>query len=247
MNQLLKEIDKLNETLNQFRPLPIEVVKNLRDHLLVEWTYHSNSIEGNTLTLSETKVVLEDGITVGGKTMREHLEAINHKEAILYLEEWIKRGEDLTENTIKTIHGLILKGIDQMNAGQYRSTKVLISGAEHIPPDPIFIQERMDKLMSWYRGEGQELHALERAAILHAVFVNIHPFIDGNGRTARLLLNLELMKSGYVPIVIRKEQRLAYYQALDLAATQNDYSDFIQLCGEILLKTLQFHVSFCSA
>ncbi|SDI58153.1 Fic family protein [Natribacillus halophilus] len=242
MEKLLKEIDELKKQLDEKRPLPPETLQNLKEHLLVEWTYHSNAIEGNTLTLAETKVVLEDGITVGGKTMREHLEAINHKEAILYLEEVIRRGEQLTQHTIKTIHSLILRGIDRQNAGTYRKTNVVISGAEHRPPDPVMVQEQMDDLMVWY--EDNDHHPVLRAAILHSAFVKIHPFMDGNGRTARLLLNLELMRSGYVPIVIHNHERLAYYRALDQSHTTGDHSDFVEIVGSNLKEALQFYLEF---
>lgn len=140
---------------------------------------------------------------------------------------------------MKQLHSLILRGIDRENAGVYRKEKVMIGGAEYIPPDPFLVPQQMDDLIDWYQDEAQNLHPVERAAILHGQFVRIHPFIDGNGRTARLLLNLELMISGYVPIVIKKEQRAEYYQVLDLDHTTGGYSDFIQFIGGILKSTLR--------
>ncbi|ERI11863.1 Fic family protein [Aneurinibacillus aneurinilyticus] len=237
---LLNQIDEKKKILDQKRPFSPHTVKTIREHLIVEWTYHSNAIEGNTLTLSETKVVLE-GITVGGKTLREHLEVINHREAIFYLEDMVRNKEQLSEWHIKNLHGIVLKGIDQNNAGTYRRENVLISGARHIPPDVLQVPEQMREMMEWYQGEAQELHPAVRAAMLHSIFVKIHPFIDGNGRTARLLLNLELMKSGYAPIVIQKEKRLDYYKALDESHVTEDYSDFIQLVASILDETLDFY------
>lgn len=170
-----------------------------------------------------------EGITVGGKTLREHLEVINHRDAIRYVEEIIRNQEPLSEWQIKNLHRLVLKGIDDAYAGIYRAEQVFISGAEHVPPAAFLIQEKMEKMMKWYKDEGILHHAIERGAMLHAMFVGIHPFIDGNGRTARLLLNLELMKDGYPPVVIKVENRLAYYEALDKAYTTKDYRDFISL------------------
>lgn len=210
-----EQIDQLRKRLDQKRPFPKSFVKNLHDHLVVEWTYHSNSMEGNTLTLTETKVVLEDGITIGGKSVKEHLEALNHREAIFLLEDIVKKHESFSERVIIDLHAVILQGIDNQNAGNYRKVNVLISGAKHIPSDFLIAAEQMHDLITWYKTEAQQLHLVEGAARLHSLFVKIHPFIDGNGRIARLLLNLELLKSGFVPIVIKKEQRLSYYQALD--------------------------------
>ncbi|MBY7142135.1 Fic family protein [Virgibacillus sp. NKC19-3] len=244
MNQLFKEIDHLQQKYNEKRPLPHETLNSMREDLIMKWTYHSNSIEGSTLTLSETKVVLEDGITIGGKSMKEHLEAINHKEAILYLEDVVQRKEMLTARTMKDFHSIILRGIDQEYAGVYRNKNVLIAGAEHIPPDALKVQEKMDELFVWYRNEAQHFHPVKRATLLHSYFVKIYPFIDGNGRTARLLLNLELMMSGYVPIVIKNDQRADYYQILDKAHTTGDNSDFIMFVGNILQDTLEFYLSF---
>ncbi|KPA11200.1 cell filamentation protein Fic [Candidatus Magnetomorum sp. HK-1] len=231
-------IDHLKQKLDSFRPLTQEIVKNLRENLILNWTYNSNAIEGNTLTLKETKVVLE-GITIGGKTMREHFETINHKEAILFVEDLVKKNEPLSEWDIKSIHQLILKNIDDKNAGIYRSINVTISGAEHVPPDFIQVQSQMSEFIRWYMNEGQQLHSIERAARVHADFVKIHPFVDGNGRTSRLLMNLELMKDGYPPVVLSVENRLQYYEALDLAHTKNDYSSFLFLITEIVEKAFK--------
>lgn len=224
----LHKLDSLKQKLDSFRPLPPEIVSNLHEDLVVRWTYHSNAIEGNTLTLKETKVALE-GITIGGKTMREHLEAINHREAILFVEELVKENEHLTEWQIKSIHQLILKNIDDKNAGVYRKTNVIISGADHLPPDALHVESDMQHFINRYQTEGSSLHPVERAARVHADFVKIHPFVDGNGRTSRLLMNLELMKSGFPPVVLSVENRLAYYETLDIAHTKSDYDPFLKL------------------
>lgn len=225
---MFKEIDERKQKLEDKRPLPINTVRSIRDNLLVEWTYNSNAIEGNTLTLSETKVVLE-GITIGGKTLREHLEVVNHRDAILYIEDIVSKKEVFSEWQIKSIHRLILKGIDDENAGAYRKENVMISGAKHIPSEFVCVQHEMELFIQWYEGKAQKLHPIERACLVHAIFVKIHPFIDRNGRTARLLLNLELMKTGYPPVVVKKEKRSEYYDALDKAHTTGDYKDFINI------------------
>lgn len=229
----LKEIDHLKQRLDSFRPLPPEIVSNLHEDLVLRWTYHSNAIEGNTLTLKETKVALE-GITIGGKTMREHFEAINHREAIFFVEDLVKKNEPLTEWQIKSIHQLILKNIDDKNAGVYRKTNVIISGAEHVPPDALHVESEMQNFINWYETEGVSLHPVERAARVHSDFVKIHPFVDGNGRTSRLLMNLELMKKGFPPAVLPVEKRLEYYEALDTAHTKNDYEPFLILAAKIV-------------
>ncbi|MFB0842362.1 Fic family protein [Paenibacillus oleatilyticus] len=234
-------IDEKKRQLDQKRPLPTHTLRSIREHLIVNWTYHSNAIEGNTLTLSETKVALE-GITIGGKTIKEHLEVINHKEAILYVEDIVRRHEPLSEWQIKSIHRLILKGIQDDFAGIYRKENVLISGVRHIPPDALQVPLAMEQFIQWYDSEGEQLHPVAKAAMVHSDFVKIHPFIDGNGRTARLLLNFELMKNGYPPIVVEKENRLAYYSALDDAHTTGDNTRFIALVSDILSRTFDLYL-----
>lgn len=239
---MFEHIDAKKTLLDSKRPLPNYTAKSLREKLFLEWTYNSNAIEGNTLTMNETKVVLE-GITVGGKTMREHLEVINHRDAISYVEDIAHNEEPFSEQQIKNLHRLVLKGIDDEYAGVYRNQQVFISGAQHTPPEPFKIQEQMEALMNWYNGEAQSFHAIVRGAMLHVIFVGIHPFIDGNGRTSRLLLNLELMKAGYPPIIIKVENRLAYYNALDKAHTTEVYDDFIALVAAEVESSLDLYIS----
>jgi len=229
-----QKLDKLKQKLDAFRPLPPEMVSNLHDDLVLRWIYHSNAIEGSGLTLNETKVVLE-GITVGGKTMREHFETINHREAIYFIEELVQKNEPLSEWQIKSIHQLILKNIDDKNAGVYRKINVVISGAEHRPPDALCVEGEMQDFIHWYQTQGLLHHPVERAARVHADFVKIHPFVDGNGRTSRLLMNLELMKAGFPPVVIPVERRLEYYETLDMAHTKNNYAPFFNLIFELVV------------
>ncbi len=227
------KLDVLKQALDSYRPLPAEIVSNLHEDLVLRWTYNSNAIEGNTLTLKETKVALE-GITVGGKTMREHFEAINHRDAIFFVEELLQQNATLSAWQIKSIHQLILKNIDDKNAGIYRRVNVTISGAEHVPPDALHVESEMNRFIDWYQNQASALHSVERAARVHADFVKIHPFVDGNGRTARLLMNLELMKDGFPPAVLPVEKRLEYYEALDYAHTKNNYGPFLILMADVV-------------
>jgi len=235
-------IDSLKEYIDQHRPFSKRLADSLHEKLIVEWTYNSNAIEGNTLTLSETKVVLE-GITIGGKSMVEHLETINHREAILFVEYLISNKEPLSEWNIKNIHALILKEIDNVNAGKYRTENVVISGAKHIPPKHYEVGDLMQKLIAEYQNELGGFHPVVRATLLHGEFVKIHPFIDGNGRTSRLLLNFELIKNGYTPIIIKNEDRAKYYNVLDLAHTNMNYEPFIKLVSELVLESEKLWLS----
>lgn len=230
------EVDKLKQKLDSKRPIPKETLKSLKESINLEWTYNSNGIEGNTLTLRETQVVLE-GVTVGGKTIKEHLEAINHEKAIIYLDELVKDNKPITEWNIKNIHQLILKEIDNENAGRYRRENVTIKGATHIPPDYIKIPELMEKLILNYE-TWNKYHPIIQAALLHGELVKIHPFIDGNGRTSRLIMNLDLMNNGYNPVIIKKEDRLEYYDALDKAHTTGNYTDFVKLINKLEIEML---------
>lgn len=172
------EVDSLKKELDSKRPMPKETLKSLRESINLEWTYNSNGIEGNTLTLRETQVVLE-GITVGGKSIKEHLEAINHEKAILFLDDLVKDNEPINEWNIKNIHQLILKDIDNENAGRYRRENVTIKGATHIPPDYLKVPELMEKLILTYN-TWSEYHPIIQAALLHGELVKIHPFVDEN-------------------------------------------------------------------
>lgn len=222
------DIDCLKATLDQHRPLDPAIVRNLREDLIVRWTYHSNAIENNSHTLAETLMVLQ-GTVVGGKRVHELLEVLNHRDAILRVEELVKRNEPLGENAIRSIHQLILKGINDANAGNYRTVNVRIGGAGHVPPDQFLVPELMERFIAWYREEAMKLHPVERAARVHSDFVKIHPFVDGNGRTSRLLMNWELMKSGYPAAVLPVARRFEYYRALDQDQVHGNPEPFYQL------------------
>lgn len=240
-----KIISNLKNELNTYRPLPPEAVKNLQDVYRVEWTYHSNAIEGNTLSLIETKLVLEEGLTISGKHLREHLEVINHSEAISFVEEQVLNKKDFNEYILKNIHYLILKGIDDKNAGTYRSINVGISGSKHTPPHFLQVPDAMRELFTWYEENKNVLHPVELAALFHFKFVFIHPFADGNGRTARLLLNLILMQNGYPPIILKADpqDRLEYYTSLEKASIENDSEPFIELIIKCTEQSLKRYIS----
>lgn len=241
LKTLLNAVDAAKVDLDGYRPLPSHTVASLRDSMALEWTYHSNAIEGNTLTLRETKVVLE-GITVGGKSVREHFEATNHRDAISYVEKIVTEREPISEWQIKNIHALVMKGIGGDEAGRYRQENVVIAGASLTPPHFLHLNEEMRDLIAWDRA-AIEAHPIMRAAELHTRFVGIHPFVDGNGRTGRLLLNFELMKSGYPPAVIRKEDRLSYYTALDEACTKGDYDKITRMVAAAVQRSLDSYLA----
>ena len=242
----LDELTKKKQQLDKFRPLPAALVRNLDDWFRVELTYTSNAIEGNTLTRRETAMVVEKGITVGGKTLVEHLEATNHASALGWLMEQVgRKPETLTEQDILRIHELILKGIDDANAGHYRALPVRISGSSVVLPNPRKVAELMSRFVEWI-GSAHGLHPVSLAAEVHYRLVTIHPFVDGNGRTARLLMNLVLLMHGYPPAIIRKRDRLSYISALEkaqLGGSQNDYLKLIRTSAnrslEIYLKAAQ--------
>ncbi|MBM7558136.1 Fic family protein [Halanaerobacter jeridensis] len=239
---MLEEVKRKKNVLDNNRPLDKRTVKNIREKLYLDLTYNSNAIEGNTLTLNETKAVLKDGITISGKSMREHLEVVNHQEAIKYLEEIIGNNTKISERVIKQIHYLILKTIDTDNAGVYRNRNVTIQGTDYIPPEHYIVPQKMTDFIDWYQEESDELNSIERAAKLHNELVKIHPFIDGNGRTARLLLNLELMSKGYPIVIIEKEDRPEYYDSVEAYSTKGELKEFTELVTKKLNKSLDLYL-----
>ena len=232
------ELDQLKDQLNHLRQNHSDKVAKAFE---IEYTYESNKIEGNTLTLQETALVIEKGLTIGGKSLNEHLEAINHQHAIEYIKELATENQTVTERDLLQIHQLILQGIDNQHAGKYRNVQVLISGAKHIPPQPYIVPKQMEELFIWYNENKDHLHPIELSAEMHERLVTIHPFIDGNGRTSRLLMNLILLQNGF-PIAILKgdtDSRLKYYTALETAQTGNDKQPFIDLITENVRETME--------
>lgn len=246
IKELLNEVDVLKERLSTLRPLPEEALKKIQNALDIEYTYESNRIEGNTLTLQETALVVNEGVTISGKSMREHLEAINHTEAINYIKDIAKQDIEIRERTIKEIHALILHGIDRENAGKYRTVPVMISGSTHMPPRPYLIEKQMEDFMLRFRQmEEEKVHPVLVAAYLHDELVRIHPFIDGNGRTSRLLMNLYLLRNGYVIITLKgsNDAKVNYYKALEKSHTEHLTEEFQQLVVEAEIVALQKYLS----
>jgi Fic family protein len=237
-------VDSLKKELDSYRPLPLAALRNLEEVYQVEWTYNSNAIEGNTLSLLETKLVLEEGLTIGGKKLREHFEVINHSEAIYYVKDLVDRRIELSEHVIKSLHQVVLKNIDDENAGQYRKSNVGISGSKHIPPHFTQVTEQMEQLIVWFLKEKDKLHPVELAACFHFQYVYIHPFTDGNGRTARLLMNLILMRSGFPPAIVKAEStsRVAYYETLEEASIQNNLDGFILFISNCVRESLERYI-----
>jgi len=242
LEEVLRGIDERKAALDALRPLPAATDASLRAAVALDWTYHSNAIEGNTLTLRETQVVLE-GIAIGGRSLREHLEAINHRDAIVLVEVLAAKSATIGDWNIRGIHQMVLRTINPVEAGQYRRDNVAIAGASFQPPSHELVHDQMEELVRWYQTDAQALHPVTRAAQLHARFVEVHPFLDGNGRTGRLLLNLALMQSGFPPTVVRKEERLAYYDALDKACATRDYEDITRLIAAGVARTLDLYLA----
>lgn len=233
----LHYLTQLRILLNRYRPLNQTVLAQIQADLMIKYNQQSNAIEGNSLDIFETRVLLESGITANGKPFKDHLDILNHQEAIGYLIDLVRENRPLDETTVKNFHYLILQKTDHAReAGKYRNVPVTISGAEHQPPQPFLVQPKMETLVKW--NAQAQLHPVERAARLHSEFVGIHPFIDGNGRTGRLLLNLELMKAGFQVVVLKAENRADYYRAL-AQADLGDYHAIIRFVAEAAIETME--------
>jgi len=237
------KIDELREQLSHMRPLNEAELKRLREEFMIENTYHSNAIEGNTLTLRETALILQEGITIAEKPIREHLEVIGHKDAFEYMITLADKETPLTERVIKEIHSLVLMN-DVANRGIYRNLPVQILGAAHTPPQPYLVPVQMEQLLSDYEKMKQEKHIIEAIAEFHLRFEGIHPFIDGNGRTGRLILNLELIRAGMLPINIKFTDRRKYYDSFDsYYGNENQAEPMITLISEYETEELEKRIS----
>ncbi len=231
------------EALDGFRPLAPALVRNLEDWFTVELTYTSNAIEGNTLTRRETAIVIEKGLTVGGKSLKEHLEATNHAGALGFVRSLIeKQPHQLTADDLLTVHHMILRGIDDESAGRYRNVPVRISGAAVILPNPRKVPDLMNDFMAWITAGENELHPVAFAGEAHYRLVTIHPFVDGNGRTARLLMNLLLMMQGYPPVIIRKRDRLAYIGSLEKAQSGGSKAPYEKIIAQAAERSLDIYL-----
>lgn len=242
MNDQLKQLTAKKNQLDTYRPLPQELVKNLEEWFKVELTYTSNAIEGNTLTRAETALVIEKGITVQGKSLKEHLEATNHAKALEYIKTLVsKKRQDLTEDDILHIHSIILQKIEEGDAGRYRTQHARLTGSQTVLPNPLKVPEMMREFVSWLIKSNMD-HQAKIAADAHFKLVSIHPFTDGNGRSSRLLMNLLLMQEGYPSAIIRKEERLAYINALEKGQISGDLTDFYNLIFEAVDRSLDIYL-----
>ena len=230
------------QDLQNSRPLPTIALNKIKESLSIEWTYNSNSIEGNTLTLRETQMVLQEGITIKGISLREHFEAHNHDKAIDYLFSIINDNYMLRSIDILSLHGLVLRSIEDDFAGRLRNGGVRISGANFIPPNANKVSDLLDELIDFINTNPLNLNDIELATIFHHKLVWIHPFFDGNGRTVRLLFNLLLMKEGFPPAIILKNDRKKYYDALN-SANNGDYSKLLLLILQASERSLDIYLS----
>ncbi len=239
---LLAAIDRKKSELDTRRPLTEGEVERLTEEFIIEYTYNSNAIEGNTLTLRETDLVLR-GLTIDRKPLKDHMEAVGHKEAFDFVRDLVKKQIPLSESIIKQIHYLVLAD-KREDRGVYRRVPVKIMGAKHEPVQPYLIQPKLEQLLADYRNDTD--HIIPRLARFHIEFEGIHPFIDGNGRTGRLLVNLELMKAGYPPIDIKFADRISYYNAFDeyhvkhdLGAMEKLFAGYVNARLDIYLMMLE--------
>ena len=227
---LLDLITEKKEKMASLRPLTAGEVERLREEFMVEFTYNSNAIEGNTLTLKETALALE-GMTIDQKPLKDHLEAVGHRDAFLYVQDVAQNNTPLSETVIKNIHSLVLMNRPD-DKGVYRRIPVRIMGAYTEPVQPYMIEPKMSELISKNEGREQSMHIIERIARFHLEFEGIHPFIDGNGRTGRLLMNLDLIRNGFPPINVKFTDRKRYYDAFDAYYKEDDAMPMIELIAE---------------
>jgi excisionase family DNA binding protein len=236
--QLRQRIMTKKTRLDNHRPLNSTLIKKLHENMEIAYTYNSNAIEGNTLTLKETQLVIEEGITVNGKSLSEHLEAQNHPKAIAYIESVVKN--KIEEQNILKLHSILFTGFCE-NAGNYRNSQVYITGSDFTPPPAFEVPDLMRSLIDWVSNNPEELRPIELAAIFHHKLVYIHPFDDGNGRIGRLLMNLLLMKNGYPLTVIKQVDRKKYYETLKKADAGN-YKPLVNFIARCVEQSLDLYL-----
>lgn len=243
--RLQQRIDHKKAQLDALRPLPAAAVRRLNKQLTIEWIYNSNAIEGSTLSLRETQLILEQGITIGGKSLREHFEVVNHQEAIKLVESLALQTEPITPFHVRQLHALVLAKIDDESAGQYRQGVVRIVGAAHEPPPAWDIATRMDDWAARLQAQEEVTDPVAVAAMAHHKLVAIHPFIDGNGRTARLIMNLVLMRAGYPPAIIARVNRRQYYRVL-AQADGGRSAPLVNFVGRAVERSLTLYLEACT-
>lgn len=242
LNHLVERLYEKKALLEKGRPLPNSALQRIKEDITVEWTYNSNSIEGNTLSLRETKMVLEEGITVKGKSLREHFEVYNHKKAIDYLQTLVNANYKMTGGDILSLHGFVMRSIEDEFAGRIRNGGVRIIGANFIPPNAAKVSGLFDELINFTNTNPHKFNDILLATIFHHRFVWIHPFFDGNGRTVRLAMNLLLMRKGFPPAVILKNDRAKYYDALN-QANKGGYKKLCLLMIQSLERSLNIYLN----
>jgi len=244
-SRLAERIKRKKAQLDHYRPLPTDTVRRLNDDLRVFLTYHSNAIEGNSLSLQETQMVIDYGITIHGHPLREYLEATNHAEAYQYVTALVEKRERITRETILTLHSLVTDKILE-SKGQFRTVPVYIRGSNMTPPPARDVERLMHEWIAWIYGEGLEYDPLTRAAIAHHGFEAVHPHIDGNGRVGRLLLNLMLMQEGYPPALLLNDWRTRYIHSLN-AANAGNYGTLINMIGQAVEAGFDLYLEACAA
>ena len=233
---IYEKIDRFHESISGIRPFKGHMLKQLKDYYRVGLTWSSNAIEGNTMTISETKVILEDGLTIGGRSLRDFYETVGHGEAYDYMFAWI--GERyITIEHIKTLHRLFYRHIDDVDAGMWRKEIIIVSGTEYVFPRPQDIETEMQNLVKWIRAERSRYHPVVFAALLHLKFVSIHPFVDGNGRTGRLLMNLALIQDGFQLAIIPPILRSDYNETIRRYQMNHEYEPFCVFIAERVYET----------
>lgn len=216
--------------------IPEYTIQTFEQAFEIEYTHNSTAIEGNTLTLMETKVLLEDGISIGGKHLRELYEAVNHRNAYRYVKQCIEQRLPLDEKIVKDIHAMLMDHI--FTGGIYRNVDVYISGAQHTPPSSMQMYQQIKNFYVDLTWKGKELNQIELAAWTHAEFVRIHPFLDGNGRTSRLLMNYQLLANGFPAVSIAKENRLKYFNTLETYAVEGNLAPFADMIAQLVEQQL---------
>lgn len=242
MDDRLLQLEAKRKRLDSYKPIPNELVENLEEWFRIELTYTSNAIEGNTLTRQETAMVVEEGLTVQGKSLTEHQEAINHAKAFDYIQTLVnKKRQELTAKDILDVHSIILNKIDDTNKGSYRNVAVRLKGSETILPNPLKVPELMEEFIKWLQSDNVD-RPVKIAIDAHFKLVSIHPFMDGNGRTARLLMNLLLMQADFPPAIVRKEDRSIYINSLEKGQTKNDLTDYYTVMLEAIDRSLDIYL-----
>lgn len=241
----LKKLDQLKDQYNARRPLNKIQLQKMYDYFITAYTYDSNKIEGNTLTLQETELVVNQGLTISGKSMTEHLEAINHADAAKFIIELVRNKEEFSKKILLELHSLILRGIDRKYAGRWRDVPVKISGSSHEPPQPYLLDKLMEDYFIHYHSQKLNLHPIILATEMHERLVSIHPFIDGNGRTSRLVMNLILLQHGFTIANLKgdNKSKLRYYKALEEVQTNNNPIVFYDLILDVVEESLNAHLS----